>query len=152
MNEDMMRAHYASMFLRTTAPDGRTGQDALTGIQERGPLATVYFSPENIEAVGEAIRGLVRQQTGDVIGRQSQQELIYVMRSIYLTYSENRTGDVRREVRDLNERVLRYAVPNVISNLSLHKRFLSEVGKNPVPLSHGTSTSKAGTRQLEMFR
>ena len=150
MNEEIAKAHYANLFLNTTTPDGQVGEDALRGIQERGPVAAIYFSPQNIEIMGRAIQGMVYNQTGESVGTQSQLQLLWVMRSIYLQHSENRPGDVKTQVRELNTRVLEYAVPNVISNMFLHKRFLSEVGRNPVPLSRGAATSRAGSRQLEL--
>jgi hypothetical protein len=56
-------------------------------------------------------------------------------------------------VRSLNANVLRRVVPNIISGLREHRRYMSDIMQaNPTPLEHPKCVSGAGRRQLHLHR
>jgi hypothetical protein len=116
------------------------------------PLSTLFFCASNMEALQQGVRYGVYKASGGqvVIGRQSDDELLIVMRSIYLQHAQNRPGDVVEQVRELNARVLDFAVPRVAIEVQQHRKHLSEVTVNPVPLlDRAQSVSQKGMRVLE---
>lgn len=84
------------------------------------PVAQLFFSQRNIDALQTEIIGRVKAHANKAIDRQSDSELLLVMRSVYLQHGNNtdRQQDVVPEVRMLNAIVLQYCVPNIISNMS----------------------------------
>lgn len=125
---------------------------ALTGTLTTNSVSDLYFSDTNINALQEGIRYRVFQETNGrhVIGRQSDTELKVVMRSIYLQYSRNLPGDPVAQVREMNRRVLDWAVPEVLSNLKQHLTYLRDASTLPMPLDHGQLMTAKGARTLEM--
>ena len=66
----------------------------INGLQSN-PVSEVFFSDMNISALHDAIRYRVWIETDKkhVIGQQSRDQLLFVMRSIYLTESRHISGD-----------------------------------------------------------
>jgi len=77
---------------------------------EKTPVSQIYFSRKNIDYLQYMMKKLVYKETGNVIGRQSDEELLIIMRSIYLSDSKNQPTDFSRQVAELNYKVLKYAV------------------------------------------
>lgn len=125
--------------------------DALRGQLQRTPLSDLYFSDLNIEALQNAIRYRVYNETNGkyVIGTQSTIELQIIMRSIFLQYAQFRECDLVEQVRLLNQYVLDYAVPNVVSNLKQYEKYRVDASTLPMPISYGSYSGMKGSRQLE---
>lgn len=123
----------------------------LDGNVSRGPVADLFFSADNVEALQQGIRYRVYVESGNevVVGRQSDAELAIIMRSTYWTYGRNAPDDVVGQVRALNARVLDYAVPEVLSAARMHERYRRDVSTLPVPMDRPTLDSKKGSRQGE---
>jgi len=117
----------------------------------RNPLTDLFFSPTNVDALQDAIRYRIYEATNrqTVIGRQSDQELFVVMRSMYYQYGKNQPTELVPQVRELNQHVLEYAVPEVLSNVRQYEKYKHDVSTLPVPLPHAPLATMKGTRQLE---
>ncbi|KAG2425009.1 hypothetical protein HXX76_014167 [Chlamydomonas incerta] len=106
------------------AHDTTTGQG---GQMCATPVSNAFFSGTNLDALQGEIGRRVREYCGKQVTRQADTEVLAVMRSVYLQYSLNASEtDVLPEVRMLNEKVLEYCVPNIISNLVQYDRYLAE--------------------------
>lgn len=129
-------------------------KQALTGTLTSTPVSDLYFSDTNLAAVQEGIRYRIYRETNGkhIIGRQSDTELRIIMRSIFLTYSRNMPGDVVAQVRELNRRVLEWAVPEVLSNLKQHITYMRDASTLPMPLERGELMTTKGSRTLETKR
>lgn len=77
---------------------------------ERTPVSNLFFSRKNVDFLQHMMKKLVYKETGNIIGRQSDEELLIIMRSIYLSDSKNLPTEISRQVADLNYKVLKYAV------------------------------------------
>ena len=123
----------------------------LDGNVARGPVADLFFSSDNVEALQEGIRYRVYTESGNemVVGRQSDGELAVIMRSIYWTYGRNALDDVVGQVRALNARVLDYAVPEVLSAARMHERYRRDISTLPQPMDRPVLDTKKGSRQGE---
>lgn len=108
--------------------------------------AQLFFSIANRDAVqGELVRR-VQELTERTISKQSEDELLLVMRSVYMQHAVNLDGRAAEEVRMLNAHVLDYCVPNIVTNLSQYVQYLKEVGRNPMPFPQPEYVSTAGLR------
>lgn len=126
--------------------------EATRGQIQPTPVSRVYFSPENIEALQQGLRYRVWVESDRklVIGRQSETELRIIMRSIYYQYARNDARDVLSQVRELNGRVLDWAVPEVLSNSLQHQKYIVDASTLPMPLEHAQIQTSKGTRTLEI--
>lgn len=124
-------------------------QKAITGIQESTPLSKLFFDQINIDALQEAIRYSVYKKSCNnaIIDKQDQDQLLIVMRSIYLQYSINLKIEIIEQIKILNSRVLDYCVKEIMSQMTMYTTYLKDretipVGFNPI------STSIAGTKNF----
>ena len=115
-------------------------------------LSDLYFSNDNINILQYGIRNkILNESNGEIyIGRQSDDELKIIMRSIYYQYSKNLDNDIIGQIRDLNEKVLEWSIPRIISNIKQYDRYISDITTMPVPLERAELTSEKGTKSLEL--
>ena len=70
------------------------------------------------------------------------------MRSIYLQYCKHRQYNIVEQVKDLNSKVINYAVPNVLVELNQYIAYKKDASSLPIPLEHAKYVSSAGTKIL----
>lgn len=126
--------------------------EAVRGIQENNQVSSLYFSAKNIDALQEGIRYLVYMKSCQkhVIGKQPEDELKVIMRSIYLQFAKNQPFDALAQVRELNAKVLEYCVPRVLEEIDQYNLYTKQISTLPIPLENAQNVSKKGTQVLEM--
>jgi len=132
---------------QTTAPSSATF-DGIRGNLERTPLNQAYFSPANFQIVQNAIRKRVFDESGQIIDPVGTDDLFMVMRAIYLQYCRNLDTNIPGQIAGLNERVVSWSVPKIISELNMYKTYIRDISTMPVPMSHPVNQSSAGTKSL----
>lgn len=110
----------------------------------------LFFGAPNIEALQAGLARAIRDRTGYSIDRQSEEQLLIVMRYVYMQSGRNCGG--AREVARLNELVLREIVPQVGAGLAQYIDYLRDASTMYTPLARGQATSIKGTKSLEVFR
>ena len=109
------------------------------------PVARAFMGDRNVDRINAAIiQGVYNASEGRFrIGRQSQQALSAIMRSVYLSEARHLPGLVEAQVNRLNESVLSYAVPQIVSEASMHDYYLRDLqtGRSIPPPSVMTSTA-----------
>ena len=134
----------------TTAESGFKA-DMLRGNWESTPLSDSFFSPANVDRIQMLIRKGVYDQSkpkGYVIDKQSADELKIIMRAIYYQYARNLPSNIGDQVADLNEKVVNWCVPHILSAVDHYQFYLNDISQMPVPLAHSQNLSKAGTKSL----
>lgn len=130
---------------RTTGDEAATA-DMIRGNWEPNALNQTFFSPPNVQIVQNLIRKRVHDETNEVIDPQSTDELLIVMRSMYLTYGRNEPTQIREQIEELNKRVADWSVPKIVSEMSMYRTYRKDASTLPVPLSHPVNISGAGTK------
>jgi hypothetical protein len=123
--------------------------DMLRGNWEATPVSDAFFSPANVERIQQLIRKGVydkSQPKGYVIDDQSSDELKIIMRAIYYQYGKNMPKDTLVQVEDLNNKVINWSVPHILSAVDHYFYYLQDISHLPVPLQQPQSLSSAGTR------
>ena len=136
---------------RTSSSDRSFATDSLRGNWEVTELAKQYFSEGNLKAINNAIRKTVYEKSGSkkyVIDDQSADELTIIMRTMYLQYAQNLPYDIPGQIADLNEKVLNWSVPHIMSAVDHYNYYLNDISHMPVPLARSVSLSSAGTKSL----
>jgi len=127
--------------------------DALRGNWEKTALSTTFFSKQNIETLQRAIRKAVYEKSGPKkynIDDQSVDELSIIMRTMYLQYSQNLPYDIPGQISDLNEKVVNWSVPHILSAVDHYMYYLNDISHMPVPLARSVHLSSAGTKSLPL--
>lgn len=126
--------------------------DVLKGTGRSGtPISKLYFSRVNVSALQQGIRYSVHKYSNEkyLIDNQSEKELMLIMRSIYLTYSNELPFDVISQVKELNKKVIGYCVPRIIQELDMNSTYKHDITHMPDPISRSTNVSVKGSRSLE---
>lgn len=144
---------YEAPFALTDAT--KAGEQARVGLLrsthlQASPLSDAFFSAQNVEHLQTRLRDVILEKTGYAIDRQSDEQLLIVMRYVFMQSARHEGGS--REVRRLNELVLVEIVPQVGSSLAQYLAYLRDASQMYTPLKRGQATSLKGTRQTEMFR
>lgn len=125
-------------------------REALYGRITRTPVSDMFFCPQNIDILQDAIRYKVYKETDIVIGRQSDQELKIIMTSMFFRYARHVANDVVGQVRELNSHVITYAVKEVLTNLKQYIGYRRDASTMPLPLDNPQLMGTKGTKTLEI--
>jgi len=117
-------------------------KNALIGNQHESVLSQAYFSAENIQIIQNAIKaGVYHSSKGKhIIGDQDEDTLKIIMRSTFLQFSSNRLDNITEQIKDLNQLVVDYSIPQIISEANAYKKYKYDVSNLAVPLERPIST------------
>jgi len=115
-------------------------------------VSDMFFSIENINLLQLGIRNTILNQSNGKynIGRQSDDELKIIMRSIYFQYSKNMPNNINEQVRNLNIMVIEWSVPRILTNLKQDEKFRYDISTLPEPLERSVLASQKGFKTLEL--
>lgn len=125
-------------------------EETTRGIVQPTSLSDLFFSKLNRDALQLGLQRLVYKDTKKIIGRQSDVELEIIMRSVFLQYARHMPFEVVEQVRELNARVLDYAVPRVVREIQQNATYRADIQRLPVPMERSQNVSSAGTKFLHM--
>lgn len=124
-------------------------------------LTFLFFSDKNVKNVQKLIRMLVYKHTKEVIDYQSNTDLLVIMRSIFLAYSQHPKLidesmsekekkklllQYTQEVDRLNQLVINACVPLVVSQLQQYLVYLHDASSPLQVMEKPLSTSVKGTK------
>jgi len=126
-----------------------TGNDIVKTIIEKNPITQFFFSKKNLDHLQYLIIKTVRSESNGkfCISRQSDNELMTIMRSIYLQYGKNLPFDIPGQVAELNKQVLIDAVPRIMVKAEQHLGYIRDAGSNGIrTMPRPEHASAAGTK------
>jgi hypothetical protein len=124
-------------------------------------LTFLFFSEKNVTNVQNILRYLVHKETGYTIDTQSNNELLIIMRSIFLEYHahpplvKEDMNEVEKqlllkkytdEVQKLNDIVINTILPKVMSQLQQYVTYLKDASEQPIQMERPQNASVAGQR------
>ena len=126
-------------------------KDALNGIWDVTPLSNAFFSVQNQQIIQNGIRAGVYKLSNEkfVIAQQSDTDIKIVMRTMYLNHCENRTGNIKEQIQELNQYVLNYCIPRVFGEAQGYMNYLRDASTLVVPLAHPTYSSTKQSLELK---
>ena len=111
--------------------------DSVKGILEENNLTRLFFSPQNIEAIQSMIRYYVHKLTnGQIVSKQSPDELFVIMRSILLQYGNFLSSGIIDEIKRLNRKVVNICVEKVSIEVDQYNHYIDDLQKLPTPLEN----------------
>jgi hypothetical protein len=125
-------------------------------------LTSMFFSATNVKNIQTIVRFLVHKETGHVIDDQSTNELLIIMRSIFLEYSahpklpsdtmsdkelEALHKQYTNEVFRLNDITANTIVPKVISQMQQYLDYLRDINQLAYVRENPKNDSISGQRE-----
>jgi len=105
-------------------------------------LPSGFFSDDNILQINrKLIYQVFKNTNGEYkIKPQSNEQLLIVMRYVFLEYARHLPYGVKEQIYELNCRVISEILPNVITNAQQHIGYLKQIEKirEPLPLPIST--------------
>lgn len=149
----LFREHYGDykMIDQQPVPDDYIYLDIIKNFQERNPLMDFFFSKKNLDHIQHLIIKMVKHQSSGEyeISRQSDGELLTVMRSIYISTPNNpytQGVEFKAEICKLNKNVLDWVVPHLLVNIQQYLGYVRDQGNTVYPQARPEFMSSAGTR------
>lgn len=112
-------------------------QNVLTGNFERTQLSDTYFSLQNIQIVQNAIKKGVYDKSNQkiLVDNQPQDQIVTVMRSMYLQNSKNLDTNIRGQIEELNSYVVNYCVNNIYSEAVAYLKYKHDASTMHMPMN-----------------
>ena len=125
--------------------------DMMRGNWEISALSEAFFSQANITVIQNSIRRYVYDRStpkGYLIDDQSVDELKIIMRAIFYQYARNLPYDIAGQIAELNQRVIDWSGPHILSAVDHYIYYLKDIDTMPVPMAHPVLLSRAGSKTL----
>jgi len=148
--DNVVRPSYNMYESQSSGVPNTYERTALKGQHTETTLNQVFFSEANIDIIQNAIRKTVWEKTNNkhVIGRQSNTELVIVMRAIFFQHAKNLPTGIKDQIKDLNQLVVNDVVPNIIVQIEQYLKYLENKAQIPDPIPRSLNVSSAGTKTL----
>ena len=118
-------------------------------------FSNLFFSSQNIQIIQNELRYRVyiNSNKRHIIDEQDIKYLGGIMESIYLNYSKNpsKSCDFKQEITRLNNLVLNYCVPQVISNIEMNNTFMKKITSDIYRQDNPQFTSSKGSYLSKML-
>ena len=130
------------------------------------PLSNAFFSGTNIQNIQDLLKFNVHKKTNLVIDNQSVEELMIVMRYIYLQYGKHpeyfkkgipikNQPELRKKYTDelsrLNELTLKYILPKLVKEIQAHYNYLKDANSPMYIMENPVNDSIVGQRQYKSY-
>jgi hypothetical protein len=149
-NVDNYKKKNPTIIQKSVLPDENT--NSISQSITNNKLSDLYFSKSNIEKIQLLIIMKVSEDSNCrfKINKQSEQELLIIMRSFYLQYSKNLDNNIKNQIKDLNEMVVEWSSNNIISNIEQYLNYKKVCSTLPMPLERAQLPTQKGTKTLEI--
>ena len=119
-------------------------QNVLTGNSERSKLSDTYFSMQNIQIIQNGIRKGVydKSQSRILVDNQPEDQIITVMRAMYLQYSKNLEINIPQQIQELNNFVLSYCINHVFNEAVAYLKYKEDASTMHRPMQHPIYSNK----------
>jgi hypothetical protein len=98
---------------------------------EQGALETTFFSDNNLEIINKQLILTIFKKSNNKykISPQSPQDLIVVMRYVFLEHAKHLPYDITKQIAELNCRVVGEILPNIWTNVRQRIDYLKEINE-----------------------
>jgi hypothetical protein len=124
---------------------------ALKGIQCESELSKLFFSDANMKRLQKKIRNEIFRRTRGEFRLdidQEQRDLFFVMRAVYMEHARFLPGEIVRQVKRLNDKVISEVISGMITEIKQEYGYLKEINKPLTPIPRPMNANNAGRRGL----
>ena len=111
--------------------------NSLTGNLETSKLSDTFFSQQNIQTIQTGIKNGVYHRSNNTIrvDDQSPDQIVTVMRSMYLQHSKNLDTNNAQQIQELNNYVLSFCVNNVYNEAVAYLKYKQDASTMYTPMA-----------------
>jgi hypothetical protein len=114
--------------------------------QTSTPLGDLFFSDFNFQSIQNNIRQSVLSITGIAIDYQKRDDVLTLMRMVFINNSIDPYGNLPAQVKLMNELVTKTAVDQITTGLSQYIGYIRDISTPLVPEPRPINTSVYGER------
>lgn len=128
-----------------------TIRNPLNGTWSNTQLSDLFFSKENIVIIQNGIRaGVYNMSNGKyVIDTQDNEQLLIIMKGMFLEYSKNMPTNITEQIDILNNKVIAYCTNQVYQEAKGYLTYLKDSSSLIKPLDY-PSMPYTRTKELEL--
>jgi hypothetical protein len=118
------------------------------------PLSEMFFSSENMKRIQKKIKSKVNELSNGkykLETDQDEQDLLIAMRAVFLDYGKNLNNHIVRQVKILNQQVLDYIMPDILTNVKQYYGYLKDISNPIQPINRPMNVNNAGRKTLPSF-
>lgn len=112
----------------------------------QGNLENIFFSNENMDLINKQLVLAVYNNSNKLfkIAYQSNDNLLIVMRYVFIEYARHLPYDILKQIKELNCRVVNEILPTIITNITQKINYLKEINtpKQLIPLPQNVNSKK----------
>lgn len=125
-------------------------QVSTQGTLETTPVSSMFFSNDNKEYIQNRLIDDVFKMSNNkhIISRQSDLHLLIIMRSIYFQYGRNVPCDIKEQVFELNEMVIKDCVSRILVEIEQRNKYTDFVTHLPQQIPLPKNMSIKGDKML----
>jgi hypothetical protein len=117
------------------------------------PVTKLFFSNKNIKRIQRHIKEEICKRTNGqyrLTEDQDENDLLVAMRAVYLDENGSRylPYKIVRQVKELNDKVVKYVVPDMIVAIKQYYGYIKEISEPLKPIMRPMNVSSAGRKQL----
>lgn len=117
--------------------------------QEETEITKTFFSNTNIDLIQLMIYNNIKHNYNYKIDKQPIENLLMVMRSMYILYGNPKNTDVKKEIIKLNEMVITKCTEIILSNILMYFKYVEDASTLPTPIERGQFESSKGDTNIE---
>jgi hypothetical protein len=120
-------------------------------ISQNSVLSQMFFSDKNIKRIQKKIKKEVSIRTKHEFKLdvdQDETDLIIAMVAIFKTKARHLPGQTIRQIKRLNNQVVDYIIPDMITNIKQHYGYIKEINEPIKPIMRPVNVSNAGRKTL----
>lgn len=120
---------------------------ALLGTIEPTLLSRLFFSSKNMDIIQNKVIADIYERSNKLyrIDKQPETELLIIMRSVFLQYSQNLPNQITEQIERLNEITYRKVIEKIYPNLLSYIAYLRDSSQMYQPMELPTNSSSAGS-------
>ena len=110
--------------------------------QESSMVSKVFFHPKNMAIIQNNIRAKIHELTHKryIIDNQNHDNLYLIMKTLYDQHALNLPDKITEQVEVLNNIVLRYSVPKILSEIKSYIKYREDITSLAKPIDRPIST------------
>jgi len=110
------------------------------------PLSAMFLSDFNLKKLQNTIRKTFKDKTGIAIDNQNQDDMLALMRMVFINNSYNPYGNLPEQIELMNGIVVRTAVGQIGNGVSQYIGYIRDISTPLVPEARPINTSVYGEK------
>ena len=110
------------------------------------PLGDLFFSDFNFRSIQNNIRQTFLDKSGIAIDYQKQDDVLTLMRMVFINNSSNPYGNLPAQVKLMNDIVVKTAIGQISTGMSQYIGYIRDISTPNVPEPRPINTSLYGER------